>query len=652
MVFQGNFCPRCGLPVAMATYPVPIRPAPSSRPRSTLSVLWFLAVIGVFLLIALNFAGLILSPAYIVPGIQGISSGQNGNQDFAAGTADWTFEALNSSMATGTLVQGASGSYVQMSLPAGNAGGEWVQAVQIQGSAPFAAEVHLDVAVQPSRSLIGAVAVAMETSPQGIDMAHAAVLWANGSLGWTTTPRLDVSAGITNPGTYYLKVAYIQLVSPGNTLVSFDNIHLGWATDAVFYFYLPLPLPLLLYISQAPGPFLAYFAFILVAMVGSAIWYSWRDRKLTAQAFTAPLEAIGTRLRSKSAWVAVAQVWLAGTFFQSAVIFLLGIIGAPVSSPINVSTMGAWTLIFELAAASVFECIAFRLFLIGVPMTVAVLLFRPSRSGPPSPAGSTTARRAGPFRALRQLWGGQLRRESPREERLVAGILVLISSLLWALAHVEGGGWGWWKAIPVFVMGLGAGYIFVRHGLGASILLHFATDGLLFLYLEGIGGVGLDVLTNLLFLALAFAGSGFFVWYILYGWEEFQDLRRSFGARIVRQPTLAAPVAPPPGAGVLQPGWSYAPPPTWTQVPPGPYGVAPPPNPPPQGYAAPAAQERPPPFSAVARSTAQIPPGFAPTYHPPPYGFPPVRFQCPYCGWVEAKYDARHFTCLRCGRTA
>jgi ribosomal protein S27AE len=37
---------------------------------------------------------------------------------------------------------------------------------------------------------------------------------------------------------------------------------------------------------------------------------------------------------------------------------------------------------------------------------------------------------------------------------------------------------------------------------------------------------------------------------------------------------------------------------------------------------------------------------------PPPYGYPPVRFQCPYCGWVEARYESSRFTCTRCGRTA
>ncbi len=654
MVFQGNFCPRCGLPVAMAAYPVAMA-RPASGAHSPLSILWLVSVIGFVLLIAMNFAGLLVSPAYVAPGIQGIASGQDTNQAFDTGTAGWSFQALNGSATTGTFVSGGpSGGFVQMSVPAGNGrGGEWVQAIQLHGSAPYVAAVRLDLEVVAGGSLTGVVLAALEPTPTGIDLQDASVVaWTNQSVAWTTPPAVDVSAALGDAGTYYLKVAFLALSGSGSTTVSFDNVQMKWTTDAVFYFYLPLPLPVLLYISQDPGQFLAYYAFIVLALVGSGLWYTWRDRKTTVRAFTAPLDAIGARLRSMSAWVAVAQVWLAGTFFQSAVIFILGAIGAPVTSPINPTATSAWTLVFQLATASVFEEITFRMFLVGLPMTIAVLLLRATRGSRGGPEAPPRSQKSGVALVLGQLWGGQLRRESPREERLVGGILVLLSALLWALAHVEGGGWGWWKAVPVFVMGLGAGYIFLRHGLGASILLHFATDGLLLLSLEGVGGVGVDVVTTLLFLGLSLAGSGFFAWYVIYGWEEFQDLRRAYGAHVVRQPTPAGPAAPPPG-------WSYAPPPTWTPVPPPAYGAPPPTNPPPppSGYTpppgyAPPPQWTPAPAAMPPRSALQIPPGYAPTYHPPPYGYPPVRFQCPYCGWVEARYEGRHFTCLRCGRTA
>ena len=631
----------------MAAYPVPIRPGPSSGTRSTLSVLWILTMAAFFIFIATNFAGLLLSPAYIVPGIQGIGSGQNVNQGFPAGTANWTFEALNGSATTSTYVAGGpSGGYVQMTLPAGTAGGEWVQAVPLHGSPPFVGEVHLDIQVQtgqPSQPITGAVVAALEPSPTGIDMSHAAVLWVNQSTSWTTTPDLDVSAALANPGTYYLKIAYIALTNGGSTQVSFDNVHLGWATDAVFYFYLPLPLPLLLYISQEPGQFLAYYGFIVAAILASALWYAWRDRKLMAQAFTAPLDAIGSRLRSMSGWVAVAQVWMATTFFQVALIYILLFSGYAPSSPFTQTPQNTWTLLFDYSAASVFEEIAFRAFLIGLPMAVGAVIWRLVRARRPRPPG---APRENVLGALRYLWGGHLRKESSKEALLVGGILVLASSLLFGFAHAPG--WGWWKVLPAFVAGLGMGYVFVRHGLGAAILLHFATDGSLAITLEGIGGDALALVTDLMFLALALAGVGFLVWYLMYGWREFDDLRRRFGSHVVRQPAAAAP-----GAAVPPPGWSYAPPPMWTQAPSYPYGAAPPPSPPPTGYAPPPASGWPTVQTAAApRSAAQVPQGYAPTYHPPPYGYPPVRFQCPYCGWVEAKYEARRFTCLRCGRTA
>lgn len=650
MVFQGNFCPRCGLPLGAAAYPMPIRQAPSGG-RSTLSILWFLALIGFFLFIALNFAGLVLSPAYVVPGIQGIASGQSANQGFATGTANWTFQALNASATTGTYVPsgGPSGGYVRMTLPAGTAGGEWVQAVQMGGSAPYAAEVHLDVQVASGSPVNGILVATLESTPSGLDAASAPAILLMNRTGWTTTPNLDVSAAIGNPGTYYLKVAYIALSNPAGAEVSFDNVHLGWATDAVFYFYLPLPLPLLLYISQDPGQFLGYFGFIVAAIIASGAWYVWRDRKLTVRAFTAPLDAVGTRLRSMSAWIAVGQVWLATTFFQVALIYLLLFFGTNPSSPFVPTTENAWTLLFDYSAASVFEEIAFRAFLIGVPMAVGALIWRlahPRPAVPAKPGGTALG-------ALRYLWGGQLRKESSREALLVGGILVLASSLLFGLAHAPG--WGWWKVLPAFVAGLGMGYVYVRHGLGAAILLHFATDGSLALSLEGIGGDPLTLVTDLMFLGLAVAGIGFFIWYLIYGWQEFQDLRRRFSSHRILQPLAAAPGAVPPASG-----WTYAPPPVWTQGPTYPYGAAPPASPPPPppsgyppppGFAAPGAPLRPPAVPAAGRG-AQIPPGYAPTYHPPPYGYPPVRFQCPFCGWVEAKYESRRFTCLRCGRTA
>lgn len=614
----------------------PILRPPWSGLRAFLSVLWTLTLVGFFLFIALNFIGLVLSPAYVAPGIEGIAPGQNANQDLTAGSANWTFGPLGFAGTTGTY--NASGGNpdgaLQMTLPAGtDVGGEWVEAVQLVGSAPWIAEVHLDYFLQTSSAVTGRIVVSVESTPSGLDLANAAnQTWVNASTSWTSTKRIDVSASINESGTYYLKVGYLAASNAGTTEVRFDNIHMGWTTDAAFYLYLPLPLPELLYLlyrSQDPAQFLAYFVFIVAAILAAAVWYTWRDRRLTARALTAPLGAIGTRLRSMSGWVAVAQVWCATMFFQYALILILAAAGAPPSSPFSQTSTNAWVLLFDYSAASVFEEIAFRAFLIGLPMAAGALILRAVQARRNPPAGPGGGARSHVLGGLRYLWGGQLRKESPREAQLAAWILVLASSVFFGLAHAPG--WGWWKVLPAFVVGIGMGYLFVRHGLGAAILLHFATDGSLALSLEGVGGLGVLIVSDLLFLGLAVAGAGFFAWYILYGWEEFRDLRARFGSRIVRQPAGASPVPgmpPAPSAGVSYPlpPTNYAPSvPVWTQ------------------------QQ---PVTPIPRNPNLFPQGYAPTYRPAPYGYPPVRFQCPFCGWVEAKYENRRFTCLRCGRTA
>jgi len=215
-----------------------------------------------------------------------------------------------------------------------------------------------------------------------------------------------------------------------------------------------------------------------------------------------------------------------------------------------------------------------------------------------------------------------------------------VSSALFGAAHAPG--WGWWKVLPAMVAGLAFGYLFLRHGLGASIIAHFVNDYASTLVYMNVGGVGLDLFVSVLFLALAIAGSGFFVWYILHAWEEFRLLLGKFGWG-VRRPA-PAPSPPPP------PTYAYGPaPPASPATPPPPPYPATPPTPPPYGAYGPAPEPSAPP---AFRDPTFIPRDYVPTYHPPPYGYPPVRFLCPACGWVEARYEDRRFTCLRCGRTA
>src|SRR5207253_2734104 len=200
-----------------------------------------------------------------------------------------------------------------------------------------------------------------------------------------------------------------------------------------------------------------------------------------------------------------------------------------------------------------------RLLLIGLPMAVGSVVLRimdVNRGAAGNGPGSAGRYIGG---AWRYLIGGVLRRDSPKEALVAGWAFLFASSAIFGLAHAPG--WGYWKVVPSMVAGLGFGYLFLRHGVGAAILAHFVNDYALSLAYEGIGGVGLEALISLVFIGLAIAGAGF-----------------------------------------LDPG--------------------------------------------------RIPREYTPSFTPPPYGYPPVRFQCPFCGWVEARYDSGRFTCTRCGRSA
>ena len=589
-------------------------------------------MVGFLVLALTDFAALLWSPTLVVPGIQGIQSGANVNSglDF---DGNWSFDAWGGTGSSPTY-QSAGGNpdgYIEMTLPASGARGFWWQSFRVDGSVPFAAIVQLDVQIAGTLTS-GRLLVSVDSSMSPPDPLTAiGIENFTAATAWTMTPRFDADGRLPAAGIYYLKVAFIDLGSSGPVNVGFDNIRLAWTTDAGVFVYVPLPTPIVVYRSQDKAVFLAYYGLLVLAILVAGGYYAYADRKLTWAAVRAPLQSIGTRLRSRSAWLAIAQVWMAVTFFQIAFILALVLAGITPTTPIEITTANAWVFLFELANAGVYEELAFRALLIGLPMalgSVVLRLIELNRPGAGHAPGSAGRYVAG---SLRYLLGGTIRADSPRETLVAAWAFLFASSAIFGLAHAPG--WGWWKVIPAMVAGLGFGYLFLRHGVGAAMLAHFVNDYVDSLYFEGVGGEATLPLTELLVLGLAVAGAGFFAWYALHATTRLQELVRRF-----RPPVQAPPAAP-------TPPYPASPP---TVPPPSEF---PPPSPPSLGWP-------PAPTSAVVapvatvRDPARIPRDYTPTYVPPPYGYPPVRFQCPSCAWVEARYDGGRFTCTRCGRTA
>src|SRR5207247_10001321 len=120
----------------------------------------------------------------------------------------------------------------------------------------------------------------------------------------------------------------------------------------------------------------SYFA-LLAAVIFPASGYDLiRECRETWNAVRAPVEAIGTRLKSRSAWIALGQVWMAVTFFQVVFYYLVIAGGINPSSPVNPTPQSAWFWLYELANAGVYEEFAFRLLLIGLPMALGSVVLR------------------------------------------------------------------------------------------------------------------------------------------------------------------------------------------------------------------------------------------------------------------------------------
>lgn len=156
----------------------------------------------------------------------------------------------------------------------------------------------------------------------------------------------------------------------------------------------------------------------------------------------------------------------------------------------NVPDFGSeplWASTFDFANASVWEEIISRVLLIGIPLLWIDFLFRRKQSLPP----------------IRYFVGGKMK------FGFIECALILFSATMFGFAHV--GGWDIWKVFPSLISGLCFGYLFVRIGLYAAIVFHFAFD---FLTVPtSYFGAGASLLLDVFILLWVAAGLMFIIYY-------------------------------------------------------------------------------------------------------------------------------------------
>jgi len=174
------------------------------------------------------------------------------------------------------------------------------------------------------------------------------------------------------------------------------------------------------------------------------------------------------------------------------IIFFFGI-------TIDTSWMDKYTqteLMYMLADAAVWEEIITRVLYIGVPVMIISLVIKKDKS------------------SWRYLFGGF-------KMTKIAIVFIIFSAIMFGLAHNQG--WGSGKIFIAALMGLAEGYLFVRFGLYASILLHFAND-----YLSSFIWLGMGTaISGSITLLIVFAGipaAIYFIYKFLHSAKGLKDL--------------------------------------------------------------------------------------------------------------------------------
>lgn len=188
----------------------------------------------------------------------------------------------------------------------------------------------------------------------------------------------------------------------------------------------------------------AWYIFLVCAILASAAWMFLKS----GSKFLKEITVRGTP-RDHSPFFDMCGLMFAVLFINTVIVLMLALTDNEVTAPTE--TMADWELLFLLANASVWEELIVRVLLLGLPL-IAVDL----------------ARGMSAKRLHRYVFGGGI--------KIMWGetALVIISSMIFGFAHYEA--WGLWKVFPASVAGIAFGYMFLKHGLPAAVMLHFSFD--------------------------------------------------------------------------------------------------------------------------------------------------------------------------------
>ena len=334
------------------------------------------------------------------------------------------------------------------------------------------------------------------------------------------------------------------------------------ANGILLFIIIPWANPLVGLFGLTGIPFAVYSVLLVLAVCASFAWM-----------VIASVDVLKKELKLERPKEGHSPLWIIGTVFFAVLAmnfiyaFILLLLNVEITTP-DFGSEELWQLLLGLANASVWEELITRVLYIGVPLLLIDIAYHKRRE------------------LWRYFLGGRFE---------IGGTelaLIWASAGIFALGHIVY--WDTWKVIPTWIAGLAFGYLFLRLGLYACIMLHFLVDYLSVPLDLFPGSTALVLVLGLLILFWDLLG-GFYI--LVYGKRILDFLMGRYAA-----PKSAKPIGP-------------------TAVP---ASMAPPPSPPQQSMA------------------PRAPPPAARSYKD---GF----YSCTSCGNTEARFVDGKLECVRCG---
>jgi hypothetical protein len=356
--------------------------------------------------------------------------------------------------------------------------------------------------------------------------------------------------------------------------------------DTGYDISLYIVLPVFVYILNLSGYALLTYYFILVAViVACTAWVLLTSYKVFVKELTMKATS-----REHSAIFDIGGLVSVNVFMTFAILLIAIMFGETNTG--GPSGGDLENLLFQLANASVWEEVIIRILMIGLPLLFIDLVRRAMDRGRLTKNLPVVKKQD--RRWYQYILGGKFEIGIPEV------VLVLVSATIFGYAHYLGS-WGLWKVPAASIGGIAFGYLFLRHGLPAAIVMHFAVDyssvpSQVFGYSDTI-----EVLLIVFWLGVGFV----FTFYYITRIGEFLTGRKLLEDRPV---PAGAPWPQPAGYVPMQPQQYYYPPQNPQQM-----------------------------------SMQSGPPAVEPQQAA--YG----GYVCPVCGNTEARYVNGRFQCLRCG---